>query len=111
MAIVNKLVRDKVIDNITQKGHKSTYRFLDNSEFQIELQKKLLEECTEYLDSKDPKELADILEVVFELAKLHKLTKQDLEDLRVQKHFKSGSFDKKIFLIDNDDSNYNEPQF
>ena len=106
MAIVNKLVRDKIIDIIKIKGHNPSYKILSDDEFRIELGKKLIEECNEYLISNNPKELADILEIVTILAKNHGISQTEIENMRIEKALDSGSFDQKIFLIDNDNDSY-----
>ena len=106
MAIVNKLVRDKIINIIEKKGRKPVYKILDDIEFKDELQKKLIEECNEYLISNNPNELADILEITLKLAQIHNINKTELENLRIQKDSNSGGFDQKLFLIDNDDNSY-----
>ena len=41
----NKLVRDKIVENINNKGHKCDYKILSNEKYIRELDKKLLEEA------------------------------------------------------------------
>jgi predicted house-cleaning noncanonical NTP pyrophosphatase (MazG superfamily) len=60
----------------------------------------LEEEVAEYLESTESEELADILEVVYALAKLSGITKTQLERLRLKKLAEKGGFKDKIFLIE-----------
>lgn len=94
-----KLVRDKIPQIIESKGKHALIDTLDDKSFEIFLERKLDEECKEYHESKDPEELADILEVVTTLAKLKGLSFADLVDLQTKKTVKNGGFSKKILLI------------
>ena len=61
----NKLVRDKIPDIINaQKGTSCETRILDDSEYLQHLNTKLQEELTEYLESGNVEELADLEEVL-----------------------------------------------
>ena len=51
MAVYNKLVRDNIPDIMLEKGVTPVTRILDEEEYMIELNKKLLEEVNEYLES------------------------------------------------------------
>ncbi len=81
------------------KGEEPIIKTLNDEEYQQELHKKLKEEVAEYLESQEPIELADILEVVFALADLHKISKNDLMRLYQEKHNQRGGFRDKVFLI------------
>lgn len=94
-----KLVRDKIPEIIEKSGKNLTFKYLDDEQFEIALERKLDEEVKEYHESKDVEELADILEVVIALAELNGLTFADLVDLQTKKAVKKGGFSKKIFLI------------
>ncbi|MDO5344060.1 MAG: nucleoside triphosphate pyrophosphohydrolase [Candidatus Saccharibacteria bacterium] len=98
MPIYNKLVRDKILEIIKANGQKSTHRILEDDEYTEELIKKLFEEAREYEKDRNTDELADIMEVVYALAKLHSCTPGQLEQIRLEKAQKRGNFDKKIFL-------------
>ncbi len=67
MKVYNKLVRDKITDIIESDGRIAKYRILDNNEYRKELNSKLQEEVKEYLDDNNVEELADIVEVVYEI--------------------------------------------
>lgn len=62
------------------------------------LDRKLGEELKEYQESHEAEELADILEVIFALAQVHGVSKEQLEEIRKGKAEKRGSFEKKILL-------------
>ena len=93
-----KLVRDKIPEIIKQNGDSPITRILDNEEYTKELNKKLLEECNEYLASEDVEEIADILEVIRAIIKAKGHTPEEIEEIRKQKAQKRGGFDKQIYL-------------
>lgn len=96
---LNKLVRDNIPDIIKADGQTPNTRVLSQSEYIVELEKKLQEEVTEYLCDKNTEELADILEVIYALAKTHNTDRGELEEIRAAKATKNGGFKDKIFLI------------
>jgi len=96
-----KLVRDKIPEIIESKeGKKPKTRMLSDEEFHEQLIAKLLEEAEEYNNDRNPEELADILEVVFALAKLNGISRKSLEQMREKKAGERGAFEKRIFLSD-----------
>ena len=54
------------------------------------------------LESEKPEEIADIEEVILAIIKLKGITKEKIEEIRKEKSFKRGAFDKKLFLIRED---------
>ena len=64
MKIYNKLVRDNIPEIMIENGAKPVTRILSDEEYLRELNKKLLEEVNEYLESGNILELADIEEVL-----------------------------------------------
>ena len=62
------------------------------------------EEVEEYQNSKNPEELADILEVIFRVAQLKGVSKEELEKIRTKKFQERGGFEKNLFLIDSSKS-------
>lgn len=98
--IYNKLVRDRIPEIIEQKGGACKTRILSDEEYKNALDKKLGEELAEYLNSHDPEELADLLEVIYACAALQDLSPADLEQIRTQKAEKRGGFKNKILLIE-----------
>lgn len=96
-----KLVRDKIPDIIKQNGEEPITRILSDGEYKKELEKKLLEECKEVLESSDEsrlEELADLLEVMLALGRLQGKTFEDIIRICEQKRLKRGAFEEKIYL-------------
>ena len=104
MVIYNKAIRDKIPEIIRESGEKFNVKKLNDSEFLVQLEKKLSEEVTEYQNDKNPEELADILEVVYRIAQLQGISKEELEKIRIKKLQDRGGFDKNLFLIDTSES-------
>lgn len=96
----NKLVRDKIPQIIESNGKNEVAftRLLDNTEYGIELNKKLQEEVQEYLADESLEEMADILEVIHGLLLFKNKTFANLEQVRKEKAEKRGGFEKRIFL-------------
>ena len=73
---------------------------MSDQEFLVEMEKKLTEEVSEYQNDKNPEELADILEVIYRIAKLKGISKEELENIRIKKTEERGGFEKNLYLID-----------
>ncbi|MCP3028603.1 nucleoside triphosphate pyrophosphohydrolase [Halobacillus sp. A5] len=102
MPIYNKLVRDR-IPEIIEKSEKSyETKILDQDEYIKSLKIKLQEELQEYLTSENDQEaaeeLADLLEIIYVLSKIHGSSIKQVEEIRRQKADERGSFNEKIFL-------------
>ena len=98
MKIYNKLVRDKIDEIMIEKGANPVTRILSNEEYLKELDKKLLEEVNEYLESKEVEELADIEEVILAILEAKNISKDNLEEIRQSKVKKRGGFKRRLFL-------------
>lgn len=94
----NKLVRDKIIDIIRSNGENPVYHTLSDEEYLTELHKKLFEEANEFVENDDPEELADLLEVLYAIAKHKNINMQEVENIRINKRKKRGGFEDKIYL-------------
>lgn len=94
----NKLVRDKIPEIIEKNNKRCEYTILNSEEYLDHLNKKLLEEVNEYLESNDTEEIADILEVIYSILKHKNIDKEEVEKIRVKKKNERGSFDKRIML-------------
>lgn len=81
-----------------KNGAKPVTKILSDEEYKLELNKKLLEEVNEYLESDDILELADIQEVLLALINTTNMTYEEFEKIRKEKVSKRGAFDNKIFL-------------
>tara|TARA_B110000196_G_scaffold275076_1_gene252339 strand:+ start:273 stop:587 length:315 start_codon:yes stop_codon:yes gene_type:complete len=100
MTKFNKAIRDKIPEIIQKNGHTCNIQTLSDEKFIIEIEKKLSEEVTEYQNDKNPEELADILEVIYAIAQLKGISKEELEKIRIKKLQDRGGFEKNLFLID-----------
>lgn len=94
----DKLLRDTIPEIIERKGGKAVFHIASPQEYQQKLTEKLSEEVGEYLESKSPEELADILEVLYALGELQSVSSAELELLRKEKAIKRGGFSKQIIL-------------
>jgi len=100
MTKFNKAIRDKIPEIIQKDGYTCNIQTLSDEKFLVEIEKKLSEEVTEYQNDKNLEELADILEVIYRIAQLKGISKEELEKIRVKKLQDKGGFEKNLFLID-----------
>lgn len=100
--IHNKLVRDKIPDVIESNNETAVIHILLEAEYKSELFKKLLEECSEVINSKSSKEvieeLADVLEIIKSIAELEGKSLDDVMEIADKKRLKRGGFNKRIYL-------------
>lgn len=96
--IYDKLVRDKIPEIIMKSGKTCLMEVLDNDKYVDLLDKKLFEEMLEYHQDKSIEELADIVEVIYAIAKSRGLSVEEFEKIRNKKADEKGGFDKKILL-------------
>ena len=95
-----KLVRDYVPRDIERDGKIPEVRTLTQEQKYNWLIGKLQEETREYVDAQNPAELADVLQVLYDLATYHDLTPQQLEEMRIQKGEEKGYFNEGHLLLD-----------
>lgn len=98
MKTYNKLVRDNIPNIIENDGKTAVFRVLEEKEFIEELNKKLLEEVNEFLESGDFEELVDIGEVIHAILENKNITIKEYQDRRVSKKNERGAFSKRYFL-------------
>ena len=96
--IYNKLVRDKIPEIIQGAGKVCETKILSNEEYLQMLDNKLDEELKEYREAQNIEELADLLEVLFVVAKARGYSIKELEQVRVDKQKSRGGFEQKILL-------------
>jgi len=94
----NKLVRDRIPEIILKKGRYPVTHIASNREYAVKLKEKLLEEVKEYLQSNSKAELIDILEIIYALCDVHKITKEKIEQMRRKKNLERGRFLERIIL-------------
>lgn len=98
MPIYNKLVRDKIPEIISSTGKTPHYHVLNETEYLIELDRKLNEECSEYQADKSIEELADMLEVMYAICEARGYSAAELERCQKSKANSRGKFSKRIYL-------------
>lgn len=100
--IYNKLVRDNIPKIIEQSGKIAVHKKLTGKEHVKHATYKLYEEIKEYeetnIDEESLEELADILELVYTLGKMHGASFEELNRIREEKREKRGGFEKGLFL-------------
>lgn len=62
--VYNKLVRDNILEIISNNNQKSSYHIATDEEYKNKLLEKLKEEVCEFITDKNEEELADIFEVI-----------------------------------------------
>ena len=93
----NKLVRDKVVEFMNDRGiAKTKSRYVEGKEYQTFLFAKLMEECAEVIGSNTKgqltEELADLLEVIKAIRKHAGITEMELGETQTQKFCEKGGF-------------------
>lgn len=107
----NKLVRDMIPENIdSEPGRKSKYRILDDKEYLIELNKKVIEESNEFIEENSIEELGDLIEVINAIMKLKDYKMEDVYKVMKEKADKKGAFNNRIYLeyVDEEKRNLEE---
>lgn len=103
MIVYNKLVRDKIPEIIRRDKKHPVIEILDDNAYELELKKKLMEEINEYNDAKTKEEaveeLADVMEVIHALSKVHGKSIDEIDLVRKEKFKKRGGFTDKVFLL------------
>jgi predicted house-cleaning noncanonical NTP pyrophosphatase (MazG superfamily) len=96
---MEKLVRDRIPEIIAaDRGAQPSFRVAPVPEYRELLAEKLREETSEYLESRQPEELADILEVVLALGREAGLEAGDIERIRREKALERGGFADRIIM-------------
>ena len=104
----NKLVRDKIPQNIEALGKRCHYYVLNEEEYKKELDKKLLEEANEFIADHNTEEMADLIEVIEAIKKSYNFESKEIEKVRLEKKAKKGGFEEKLYLIEVEEENNNE---
>lgn len=99
-----KLVRDLIPERIRRDGAEPITYIADATEYRQRLIAKLQEEVAEVVDADNatmPAELADVLEVLYALARDLGLSPNQLEELRAHKAQERGGFTERIVWLGN----------
>lgn len=102
--LLNKLVRDNVPAQLESEGSILHWHYLNDTQYDVALREKLVEESEEALQAENRedliKELASILEAMDALCALHNISKDELLDIQAQKReAKGGYFTRKFVAI------------
>lgn len=106
----NKLIRDNIPEKIQSKGSSLETRILSESEFEVELRKKVGEEASALPKSETREELiselADVLDVIKELQKTNTISDAEIAAAQEINFKKKGGFAKRLFLLWSSDDGY-----
>jgi predicted house-cleaning noncanonical NTP pyrophosphatase (MazG superfamily) len=95
----NKLVRDKVIDNLKAQGIPfKAHAIEDQNEYWQKLKAKLREEVDEFVEEETEEEIADILEVIEAICKEKGFNMVDIEHIKAKRAEEKGKFNLRINL-------------
>jgi len=94
-----KVVRDRIPEIVGISGGECVVNELSDLSFLPELEIKLKEEIEEYLESREPEELADLLEIIYRIAELRGFSKDEIEASRLRKREEKGGFEKNLILL------------
>jgi predicted house-cleaning noncanonical NTP pyrophosphatase (MazG superfamily) len=105
---MNKLVRDKIPEIIAKSGNVPVTNILNDADYKSALLMKLQEECHELMQASSQntnvqEEVADVLEVLSCIVKLHKIDTAELMTLADAKREEHGSFLNKIMMFVQDE--------
>jgi predicted house-cleaning noncanonical NTP pyrophosphatase (MazG superfamily) len=94
--ILNKLVRDKLVDDFERMNQKASYRSLTREEHVEALKSKIIEEVKEIPADGETEdlvtELADLQQVLDDLKVLMNVTDEQVDDVQWHKYDKKGGF-------------------
>lgn len=93
-----KLVRDRIPEILEGRGVRAVTHEATMEEYREALYAKLVEEVDEYLNNKEPEELADIMEVIHSLTALTGTPREQLQLIQNNKREQRGGFEKRIIL-------------
>lgn len=96
----DKLVRDKIPEVIQQAGKQPITDILSQVDIAAALDRKLMEEVQEYLESGSVEEMADVLEVLHGIVFHKGISWDEVESARIHKRDERGGFEKGIRLLE-----------
>lgn len=95
----NKAIRDRIPEIIEKAGKKCSVKKLNDKEFLPYIEQKIIEESDEYFSSRSVEELADLLEVIYRVAELKGISRDNLMKICKNKREERGGFSKNLLLI------------
>lgn len=94
----NKMVRDAVPNIIEESGFRYEAEKISRTGYFRALKEKLQEEINEFIETESLEELADIMEVLFAIAKVKGYSEEDLKKEREKKRQLKGGFEHGVIL-------------
>lgn len=95
----NKLIRDNIPEIIENNWGKAITHIADDQEYKQKLEDKFYEEGKELFSwTNVAEELADILEVVYAIGDFHWISKEEIDNTRLEKLQKRWGFTNRIIL-------------
>lgn len=94
----DKLVRDKIPEEIEQKDESYSSYVADDEEYKKRLRDKLVEEAKEFREDGTIEELADILEVIDAICNNENISREEIKSVRQTKADRRGIFKDRIIL-------------
>lgn len=101
--IYNQLVKDNVPKILKEKGSKPHTRTLNDEEYISELEISLDEYVARYTETGGMNELADIVELVYAIAKVKGYDQNKFNALLADRKKKYGGYDKRTYLLNVDE--------
>ncbi len=96
----HKLIRDRIPEIIEEKGQVCVTRTLGPEEYLEMVDAKLDEELAEYHKDRSLEELADLIEVIYAATEARGFTREQLEQVRLEKAAERGPFRKRLLLLE-----------
>ncbi|MDR2526795.1 MAG: nucleoside triphosphate pyrophosphohydrolase [Rickettsiales bacterium] len=101
---MKKLIRDKIPEIMILQNKKPIIEICkNNNEFYEYLKQKLNEEVGEFINTDKKQEqiegMADIFEVINNICEFNKISKSEIENIRIKKFKERGGFEKRIILV------------
>ena len=91
--LYNKLVRDKVPEQIERSGKSCTVEVVDDDQYRALLDRKLDEEMDSYQAHRSADDLASLLELIHAAADARGWKWEELEQLRLKKRAQKGGYE------------------
>jgi predicted house-cleaning noncanonical NTP pyrophosphatase (MazG superfamily) len=98
MTIFETPVRNKVPEILRSMEEECVSRSVEDEAYLYYLEFRLIEEVEHYLESKDPEDLIDLMEVVERVASLKGITADELKAMRAEKTSEIGDFSENVVI-------------
>ncbi len=98
MTIFETPVRNNVPEILRSMGEECVSRSVEDEAYLYYLEFRLIEEVEHYLESKDPEDLVDLMEVVERVVSLKGITVDELKTMREGKTSEIGDFSGNVVI-------------